>query len=56
MTVKEYNRSVKDFGDPVYRFIYRSIKDRDRASDIVQDTYEKLWRNVTEVEFVVVLS
>lgn len=56
MTVKEYNRSVKDFGDPVYRFIYRSIKDRDRASDIVQDTYEKLWRNVTEVEFVVVKS
>jgi len=54
MTVKEYNQSVKEFGDNVFRFIYRSIKDRDRASDIVQDTYEKLWRNVTEVEYTVV--
>lgn len=56
MTVKEYNNSVKEYGDHVYRFIFRSIKDRDRASDIVQDTYEKLWRNVTEVEFHAVKS
>jgi RNA polymerase sigma factor (sigma-70 family) len=56
MTVKDYNRSVKEYGDHVFRFIYRSIKDRDRAGDIVQDTYEKLWRNVTEVEFTVVKS
>jgi len=54
MTVKEYNRAVKEYGDHVFRFIYRSIKDRERASDIVQDTYEKLWRNVTEVEFAAV--
>ena len=50
MTVKEYNNSVKEYGDPVYRFICRSIKDRERAADIVQDTYEKLWNCVTEVD------
>jgi len=50
MTVKEYNNSVKKYGDPVYRFICRSIKDRERAADIVQDTYEKLWNCVTEVD------
>ncbi|HUW92897.1 MAG TPA: RNA polymerase sigma factor [Bacteroidales bacterium] len=51
MTVKEYNMAVKEYGDHIYRFIYRSLKDSGRAADIVQDTYEKLWRNVTEIEY-----
>ena len=55
MTVKEYNRSV-EFADSVFRFIRVNLKDEDRANDIVQDTYEKLWRNVAEVEYVVVKS
>ena len=56
MTVKEYNTAVKEFGDHVYRFIYRSLKDSHRSGDIVQDTYEKLWRCVTEVEYAAVKS
>lgn len=56
MTVKEYNNAVKEFGDHVYRFIYRSLKESNRAADIVQDTYEKLWRCVTEVEYRAVKS
>jgi RNA polymerase sigma-70 factor (ECF subfamily) len=56
MTVKEYNNAVREFGDHVYRFIYRSIRDSDRAGDIIQDTYEKLWRCVTEVEYGAVKS
>ncbi len=56
MTVREYNKSVKEYGDHVYRFIYRSLKDSGRAADIVQDTYEKLWMNVTEIEYEAVKS
>ncbi|MBK7479961.1 MAG: RNA polymerase sigma factor [Bacteroidales bacterium] len=56
MTVKEYNRSVEDFSDSVYRFILGNLKDEDRADDIVQDTWEKLWRNLTEIEYPVVRS
>jgi RNA polymerase sigma-70 factor (ECF subfamily) len=56
MTVKEYNRSVEEFSDSVYRFIRSNLKDEDRANDIVQDSYEKLWRNVTEIEYPVVKS
>lgn len=56
MTVKEYNNAVREYGDHVYRFIYRSIKDSHRAGDIVQDTFEKLWRCVTEIEYAVVKS
>jgi RNA polymerase sigma-70 factor (ECF subfamily) len=56
MTVKEYNNAVREFGDHVYRFIFRSIKDSQKADDIVQDTYEKLWRCVTEIEYAAVKS
>jgi RNA polymerase sigma factor (sigma-70 family) len=56
MTVKEYNRSVEEFADPVYRFIRGNLKDEERANDIVQDSYEKLWRHVAEIEYPVVKS
>ena len=56
MTVEEYNRSVEEYADSVYRFIRADIKDEDRANDIVQDSYEKLWRHVSEIEYVVVKS
>lgn len=56
MTVKEYNKAVDDFSDAVYRFIRSNLKDGDRAMDIVQDSFEKLWMHVAEIEFSVVKS
>jgi RNA polymerase sigma factor (sigma-70 family) len=56
MTVKEYNRSVEEYADPVYRFIRANLKDEERSNDIVQDSYEKLWRHVSEIEYSVVKS
>jgi RNA polymerase sigma factor (sigma-70 family) len=56
MTVKEYNRAVEEYADSVYRFIRGNLKDEDRSNDIVQDSYEKLWRHVAEIEYTVVKS
>ena len=56
MTVKEYNGSVEEFADSVYRFIRGNLRDEERANDIVQDTYEKLWRHVSELEYTIVKS
>ena len=56
MTVKEYNGSVEEFADSVFRFIRGNLKDEERANDIVQDTYEKLWRHVSELEYTIVKS
>lgn len=56
MTVKEYNRSVEEYADAVYRFIRGNLKDEERANDIVQDSYEKLWMVVAEIEYPVVKS
>jgi RNA polymerase sigma factor (sigma-70 family) len=51
MTVREYNISVDEFADPLYRFIRGNLKNEERANDIVQDSFERLWRNVAEIEF-----
>ena len=56
MTVKEYNRSVEEYADSVYRFIRGNLKDEERSNDIVQDSYEKLWRRVAEIDYTVVKS
>lgn len=56
MTVREYNRSVEEYADSVYRFIRGNLKDEERSNDIVQDSYEKLWRHVAEIEYTVVKS
>jgi RNA polymerase sigma-70 factor (ECF subfamily) len=50
MTVQEYNTSVNSFSDNVYRFILKSVKDKDKAKDITQDSYEKLWINRLSVD------
>jgi RNA polymerase sigma factor (sigma-70 family) len=51
MTINEYNKSVELFSDRVYRFILKSIRDIHKAEDIVQDSYEKLWKNAENVSF-----
>lgn len=51
MNVKEYNQSVDLYSDNVFRFILKNIRDEERARDIVQDSYEKLWRNAGNVSF-----
>lgn len=50
MTIEEFNKCVDLYADKLYRFIVKSVKDTDKAKDIVQDTYEKLWLKVNDVE------
>ena len=50
MTVEDYNNCVEDYADGLYRFILKNIRDEEKASDIVQDSFEKLWRKVKDVD------
>ncbi len=50
MTVLEFNTCVDLYSDNLYRFILKHIKDEDIAKDIVQDTFEKVWRKVSDIE------
>ncbi|PID87723.1 MAG: RNA polymerase subunit sigma-24 [Bacteroidia bacterium] len=51
MTIKEYNTTVNDFSDSVYRFILSNIKDENESQDIVQESFEKLWVNRKKVVY-----
>lgn len=49
MTKKEYNACVDDYADGLYRFMLSSIKDVEKAKDLVQDAFEKLWQKHNEI-------
>jgi RNA polymerase sigma factor (sigma-70 family) len=49
MTVAEYNHCVDQHSDGVYRFILKSIRDEEKAMDIVQDAFEKMWLKFREI-------
>ena len=52
MTPKEYNKAVEEYSDRIYRFVLKSMGDQERAKDVVQDCYEKLWINVEDIEYI----
>ena len=51
MTAAEYNLCVEKFADAIYRFILKNIKNEEKARDIIQETFEKLWIKVNSVSF-----
>jgi RNA polymerase sigma-70 factor (ECF subfamily) len=51
MTRKEYNTTVDNFADGLYRFILKNMRDEDAAKDVVQDVFEKLWHKHENVQF-----
>jgi RNA polymerase sigma-70 factor (ECF subfamily) len=51
MTTEEYNISVDKYADNLYRFVLKNLKIEDKAQDIVQDTFEKLWIKKDNVSY-----
>jgi RNA polymerase sigma factor (sigma-70 family) len=49
MTAAQYNQCVDTYADGVYRFILKNIRDEEKARDIVQDSFEKMWIKVEEI-------
>lgn len=49
MTAAEYNHCVNNYSDRVYRFILKNIGDEERARDIVQDSFFKMWEKSKEI-------
>lgn len=51
MTAAEFNQCVDKFSDGVYRFILKNIRDEDKARDVVQDCFEKMWIKHADISF-----
>ena len=50
MTEREYNECVTTYADNVYRFILKNLRHEEDARDVVQTTFEKMWRHRDEVD------
>lgn len=50
MTTEEYNKCVDDFSDGVYRFVLHNMRDEDKAKDVVQDSFVKMWDKVGDID------
>ncbi|MBK6966604.1 MAG: RNA polymerase sigma factor [Bacteroidales bacterium] len=51
MTTAEYNSCVSKFSNGVYRFILKNIGDTERARDIVQDSFLKMWEKAGDISY-----
>lgn len=51
MTTAEYNLCVDEYSDGVYRFILKNIKDEERAKDVVQESFVKMWEKAGEISY-----
>lgn len=50
MTTSEYNNSVNQYADAIYRFAIKHLKNRMSADDIVQETFAKVWTKHQDIE------
>jgi len=51
MTIKEFNLCVDNNADAVYRFILKNLRDEDRANDVVQEAFSRMWVKVQDISY-----
>ena len=50
MTVDDYNKCVDEHADGLYRFMLKHVRDTEKARDLVQDAFTKVWLKVDEID------
>ena len=50
MNLTDYNSAVDQHADGIYRFAVKHLRDMDRAKDVVQESFARLWQKVEEVD------
>lgn len=50
MTAREYNESVDQYADNLYRFALKHLRSESVAQDIVQETFAKVWEKHEDVD------
>ena len=47
----QYNRCVEQYADRLFRFAFSSLRNREQAEDVVQESFARVWEKVENVEF-----
>lgn len=50
MNRKNYNIAVNEYSERVFRYAFKWTKSEDFSKDIVQEVFERLWKNRKKVE------
>lgn len=51
MNRREYNNAVDEHAQNLYGYVFKYLRNAEDTQDIVQDVFEKLWKNRRKVEF-----
>ena len=47
----QYNLCVEQYADRLVRFAFSSLRNREQAEDVVQESFARVWEKVENVEF-----
>ena len=47
----QYNQCVEQYADRLFRFAFASLRNREQAEDVVQESFARVWEKVKMVDF-----
>ena len=51
MDRSQYNRCVEQYADRLFRFAFASLRNREQAEDVVQESFARVWENRNAVDY-----
>ena len=51
MNRNQYNQCVERYADKLFRFAFSSLRNREEAEDVVQESFARVWERVDSVDF-----
>ena len=51
MDRKQFNQCVEQYADRLFRFAFASLRNREQAEDVVQESFTRVWERVKTVDF-----
>ena len=51
MDRNQFNRCVEQYADRLFRFAFSSLRNREQAEDVVQESFARVWEKVDQVDF-----
>ena len=51
MDISQYNQCVEQYADRLFRFALSSLRNREEAEDVVQESFARVWEKLKTVDF-----
>ena len=51
MNTEQYNQCVEQYSDRLFRFAFSSLRNREEAEDVVQESFARVWEKRRTVDF-----